>query len=386
MSSFPIKVLHVIPSVSPVYGGPSYAIRRMTASLAKMGLDVDVATTNADGKKELEVPQLKPQIKGGARYFYFPRQFPKRWTFSFPLTRWLCEHAKDYDLLHIHALFSYPTLPACVSARRAGTPYILRPLGTLGKQSLAHKAGQKFLYYHLLERCNLRHAAAIHATSPIEAKSLEQLGFGSKTHVIPLGVDPGSVSLRSNTSGSRVRLLFLSRLHPMKALPLLFQSLVLLRREGFYPMLTVGGDGDPSYELTLKRNVEALELTSQVEFTGFIQEEEKIHAFAEADIFVQPSYQESFGIAAAEALAAGVPVVVSDQVGIAPAIQEYGAGVVVGRSPDSVKEGLKKLIRDPELRSKMGEEGRRLVREKFSWDKIAEQLIELYEGTLAGKV
>ena len=151
-------------------------------------------------------------------------------------------------------------------------------------------------------------------------------------------------------------------------------------------MLTVGGDGDPSYELTLKKNVKALGLASQVEFSGFLQEEDKIRAFSEADIFVQPSHQESFGIAAAEALAAGVPVVVSDQVGISPDIQEYGAGVVVGCYPDSVKEGLKKLIRDTELRLKMGQEGRRLIREKFSWGKISEQLVELYEGILAGKV
>ena len=381
-----MRVLHVIPSVGPIYGGPSYAIRRMTASLAKMGVSVDVATTTANGKDELDVPLSRPSPEDGVRYFYFPRQFPKGWTFSLPLARWLYEHAADYDLLHIHALFSFPTLPACDSARRAKIPYVLRPLGTLGEWSLTHKARQKSLYYSLFERRNLRHAAAIHATSPLEAKSLEQFGFESKTRVIPLGVESAPFPSRPKTSDSQVKLLFLSRLHPMKALPILFQSLALLRKKGIRPALVIGGNGDSSYESKLKQNVEALGLVSQVEFSGFLQRENKARAFAEADIFVQPSHEESFGIATAEAMAAGLPVVVSERVGISPDIQEYGAGVVVQCNADSVKEGIEKLIRDPKLRLRMGEQGRRLVREKFSWDKVAKQLVDLYEGILAGKI
>ena len=380
-----MRVLHVIPSVSPVYGGPSYAIRSMVTSLAKIGLEVDVATTTANGREELDIPLNTPLAENGVRYFYFPRQFPKNWTFSRPLAQWLYRHAKDYDVIHIHALFSYPTLPACRSAQLAGVPYVIRPLGTLSPRSLAHKPWRKVFYYHLFEKRNLVHAVAIHATSRLEAESLECLGLGREIHVIPLGVDLVISPSPPKRPNSPLRILFLSRLHPMKGLPLLFQALALLRREGLRPFLTVAGEGDAAYPRKLKQAMETLGLESQIEFIGFVQGEDKTRVLADADIFVLPSHQENFGVAAAEAMAAGLPVIVSDQVGIAPDIQEYGAGLVVQCGADSIKEGLKKLMGDPVLRSEMGRQGQRLVRERFSWEKVASQLIELYEGILAGK-
>lgn len=372
-----MKILHVIPSVSPIDGGPSYALRRMSASLVKMGLEVDVATTNANGKDTLEVPLFKSRVEEGVRYFYFPRQFPKRWTFSPPLAHWLDEHARDYDLLHIHALFSYPTLPACHSARRAKVPYVLRPLGTLGAWSLTHKAWRKSLYYHFFERRNLLHASAIQATSLLEAQSLERLGFKACTFVIPLAVESIPSPSRSKPN-SPARLLFLSRLHPTKALPVLFQSLALLRQQGICPTLTVVGNGEGSYQSVLQKYVKTLGLESQVEFTGFLEGEEKARAFASADIFVLPSYQESFGLAAAEAMAAGLPVVVSDQVGISPDILQYGAGLVVPCKADSLKEGLKKLIDAPGLRLEMGRQGQQLVRDRFHPEVVGAKLLSLY--------
>lgn len=380
-----MKVLHVIPSVSPVYGGPSYAIRGMTAALARAGLKVDVATTDANGEKALDVSFFKPQLEDGVRHFYFPRQSPKRWTFSLPMARWLYQHTADYDLLHIHALFSFPTLPACDAAHRMKVLYILRPIGTLGKWSLGYKSWQKFLYYHFIEKRNLERAAAVQATSSLEARDLARLGFGEKTRTIPLGVDFAAKPLTLQRNGAHPRLLFLSRLHPVKALPILFQSLVLLKKEGLEPQLVIVGDGADSYRLELKNRIKELGIKSQVEFRGYLEGEEKVKVFSSSEIFVLPSYQESFGLAVAEAMAAGLPVVVTEQVGIAPEIQEYGAGIVVKNSPDSLKEGLLKLLQDPMLRFRMGEAGRRLVSEKFSWEIVARQLVQLYEGILAGK-
>lgn len=370
-----MKVLHVIPSVSPIDGGPSQALRPMVSSLAKAGIRVDVATTNKNGRDESK--------QEGVRYFYFPCQWPKRWTFSQPLSQWLKNHASDYDLLHVHALFSYPSFAACHSARQAKIPYLLRPLGTLGPWSMAYKRLRKKFYYQFLERPNLSAAKAIQATSRLEAQSLERLGFGAKTHVVPLGVNSLLIPPHRASSLSPAKILFLSRLHPTKALPLLFQSLVLLRKGGINPELTIAGGGDPAYRSQLEEELKHLGLTTQVKFLGFIEGETKARVLAEADIFVLPSYQESFGVAAAEAMAAGLPVVVSDQVGIAPDIQEYGAGIVVPCSPESLAEGLERLISNPSLCHQMGKQGEQLIREKFSWTKVTRQLIKLYEKIVA---
>ena len=123
----------------------------------------------------------------------------------------------------------------------------------------------------------------------------------------------------------------------------------------------------------------------QVRFLAFVEGEAKIQVFNEADIFVLPSYQESFGIAVAEAMAAGLPVIVSDQVGIASEIQEYGAGLVVPCSAQSLAEGLKSLTANVFLSQQMGKRGKELVQDKFTWEKVTPKLIRLYEAILSGK-
>lgn len=373
-----MKVLHVIPSISLVYGGPSQAIRSMAPALAKKGLQIDVATTTADGEKELDVPLGVPVKEKEVRYFYFQRQFPKWWTFSRPLARWLAKNVRTYDLLHIHALFSYPTLAACHFARKAGVPYLLRPLGTMSPWSLSQKRIRKKIYYRLWERKNLFKAAAIQATSSFEARYLEQLGLKARIHTIPLGVEPMPLPERRVSSHGVARLLFLSRIDAKKGLSLLIQSLASLGESEIRPHLTVAGNGNPAYLSQVESEIRRLKLSPQVEFVGFVDGERKAQLFADSDIFVLPSSHENFGLAVAEAMAAGLPVVVSGEVGIAPEVQAHGAGIVVECSTPSLAGGLKKLISDPALARQMGERGRKLVQEKFSWDKAAKQLIELY--------
>ena len=124
--------------------------------------------------------------------------------------------------------------------------------------------------------------------------------------------------------------------------------------------------------------MKTLDLAPQVKFVGFLEGAQKARTFASSDIFVLPSYDENFGIAAAEAMAAGLPVVVSDQVGISPEIQEYGAGLVVQCDANSLKEGLKKLINDPELCLKMGRQGQQLVRDRYHPEVVGAKLLSLY--------
>jgi len=150
-----MRVLHVIPSAAPIDGGPNHAVRALARGLVSRGVDVTVATTNAAGASALDVPLVTPVIEDGVVYRYFPRTVPGSWKFSWPLTRWLFAHARRYDVVHVHALFSYATIPGCRAAARAPVPYVLRPLGTLSEWSLAHRSWKKRPYYALLERSHL---------------------------------------------------------------------------------------------------------------------------------------------------------------------------------------------------------------------------------------
>ena len=150
-----MRALHVIPSAAPGDGGPNLAVRAIARGLVSRGIDVTVATTNADGVRTLPVPLETPVIDEGVVYRYFARTVPGSWKFSWPLTRWLWANAGGYDVVHVHALFSYATIPGCRAAAHAPVPYVLRPLGTLSVWSLGHHRWKKKPYYALLERSHL---------------------------------------------------------------------------------------------------------------------------------------------------------------------------------------------------------------------------------------
>ena len=101
-----MRVLHVIAGVAPRYGGPSVAVHAMARATAALGLDVTVVTTEADGPGRLEVPLDVDVMRDGVRYRFFARTLPGEWKFSWPLTTWLRRHLRDYDVVHVHALFS----------------------------------------------------------------------------------------------------------------------------------------------------------------------------------------------------------------------------------------------------------------------------------------
>ena len=375
-----MRVLHVIPSAAPVDGGPNLAVRAMARGLAARGMDVTVATTNASGNATLDVPLGTPVITDGVVYRYFARTVPGSWKFSWPLTRWLWANASAYDVLHVHALFSYATIPGCRAAAHAPVPYVLRPLGTLSEWSLAHRSWKKRPYYALLERSHLDMAAAIHVTSDAEADDVARLGYGARARVIPLGVDvaahPPSRAPRGDARA--FRLLFLSRLHEKKNVPLLLRALARRPAASRRIELTIAGDGDPSYRAELVRLADRLGLAGQVTFTGRLDGEAKHAAFDAADCFILPSAHENFGLAVAEALGAGLPVIVTPGVALWRDIDRAGAGIVTNATEDAVADAISWAVEHPATLVEMGERAWQLAHRDLSWDRTCERLVALY--------
>lgn len=374
-----LNVLHVIPGVAPRDGGPSVAIHAIVKGLAVLGARVSVATTNADGRGELEVPVDRPVIIDNATYHYFRRTLSGDWKFSVPLTVWLIRNISQFDVVHVHALFSYATIPACRLASRAGIPFVLRPLGTLDRWSLQQKAWKKRPYLRFVERRHLADAAAIHVTSPQEADAVAALGYGRKARLVPLGADLPDERKRSRKPGP-FRLLYLSRLHAKKGLPLLLEALskVLLKHPGSAELI-VAGRGTPTYEQEMRSLCETLGIHSHVRFAGQVDGDAKHQLLADSDLFVLPSHTENFGIAVAEAMAASLPVIVSNQVGLAHAIRRANAGIVVPRDSDAIAASIDRLMHDAEECSRLGDNGRMLVAQQFSWSRTSEALASLYD-------
>jgi glycosyltransferase involved in cell wall biosynthesis len=286
--------------------------------------------------------------------------------------------------VEVHALFTYTTIPGCRFARRAGVPYVLRPLGTLGGWSLAQRAWKKRPYYAMIERSHLAHAAAIHVTAQSEAAEVRALGFGDNARVIPLGVELGT-STRRAVAGDSLRMLFLSRVHPKKGLELVFSAMRLLRDRGCGAIeLEIAGDGDAEYLRSLHGEAARLGIENSVRFVGALHGDAKRDAFARADVFVLTSHNENFGIAAAEALAAGVPVILSGEVGLARDVEANGAGLVVPLEPPAIAAAIERLHADPALRAAMAERAYRYASDHLSWAECGRRLFSLYEELIAG--
>ncbi len=375
-----MKILHVIPTIALEHGGPSHGVRMMATACAARGLEVEVAATSFGTPQGHEDPRrVWTYEEQAVRYRLFPRVTGSGWNLSLPLTRWLYASAGHYDVLHVHAPFSYPSLAACSAARYRRVPYVYRTLGTMDPWSLRHRAWKKWPYYQLLEKRNLRAAAVVHVTSEMERQALDDLGFGARTCAIGYGVQLPRAVQRS--ASETLRILFIGRLHPIKGLPVLLDAVAKLPdMSGRAWRLDIGGGGDDAHRAELEAQARSLGIAARVRFFGFVHGDEKARLLADSDVFVLPSHHENFGLAALEAMGVGLPAVVSDGVALSSEIDAAGAGI---RFRDGDAGGLAAALGrylDPTVRARAGERARGLVQERFTVEAMAGALERMYRG------
>ncbi len=391
MNTAPLRILQIIPSISLVYGGPSQMVLGLSKALAAEGVAVTILTTNSNGdtgQAPLDVPLDRPVTQDGYEIRYFPCSPFRRYKFSIPLLHWLSQHADEFDLAHIHALFSPVSTAAATVARRAKLPYIMRPLGTLDPADLRKKRWAKQIYAALWERANLAGAAAVHFTTTEEARISERFGVTTRDIVIPLGVTPPTQSTDQHTA-IRHQLgiteavpivLFMSRIDPKKGLDLLIPALIERLEAGdrFHFILAGSNPQDPAYETTIRQQIANSPLNTCTSITGFVTGDRKAHLLDLADIFVLPSYYENFGIAVAEAMAAGKPVIISQGVYIWNEVAQAAAGWICSNR-DSLSQHLHTALNNPSDRQQRGQNAQTYALNHYSWPAIAQQTIQVYQ-------
>lgn len=388
----PLRVLQIVPSISLVYGGPSQMVRGFSAALAAAGTEVTVLTTDSNGdvgQPPLAVPLQQPVPQDGYTIWYFRCSPWRRYKFSLGLLRWLARHGREYDIAHIHALFSPLSTAAATVARWQGLPYLLRPLGTLDPADLHKKRQLKRLYGYLLERPNLAGAAALHFTSQPEADVSERFGTAPKHVVIPLGVTPPPVLSatavqevcdRNGIPDEHPRVLYMSRLDPKKGLDLLLPALEQLsqQRLPFHFILCGANPQEPAYEHSIRQQIQQSPLSQHTTITGFVSGHEKAALLQAADLFVLPSYYENFGIAVAEAMMAAKPVVITRGVYIWPDIEQAQAGWLCDGTVESLGQALAAALGNRQERLRRGQQAQTLAQQRYSWDAIAQQTVHTY--------
>ena len=377
-----MKLLHVVPSYLPAvrYGGPIYSVHALCAALAARGHDVDVYTTNADGAGVSDVPVGTRVLRDGVAVTYFPTGAGRRLFRSPAMRAALAANVRAFDIVHTHSVFLWPTLAAARAARRFGVPYVMSPRGMLVGDLIQRKSSfLKRAWIALFERRNLAAAAAVHATSELEAAEIQRLQLPFRTmKIIPNGIDSqAAAETPAPLPQSEPRLpviLSLGRINWKKRLDLLIEALPHVPQA----RLIIAGNDEERCRAKLEQLAQRLDVGHRVEFAGPVYGADKWRLLACADLFALLSHSENFGNAALEAMAAGVPVVTRSAVGIAGAVRHAGAGVVVDGDAAMVGAAMASLLANPATRRRMSEAGRRAAREQFSWPAIAASMEDLY--------
>jgi glycosyltransferase involved in cell wall biosynthesis len=376
-----VRVLHVTPTYLPAvrYGGPIFAVHGLCRALARRGHEVTVFTTSVDGVADSDVPLGRGVDVDGVKVQYFPSHALRRLYWSPAMGRALFAAVAGFHLAHLHSVFLWPTWAAARACRAARIPYLVTPHGMLVRD-LVEKRGRlrKRAWIRFVERGNVEHASGLHVTTDAEAADVA--GFGLRlppVHVVPFGVtapaDEGRASPRRSAD-----ILFLGRINWKKGLDVLVEAMEHVPEA----RLTIAGNDEEGYERTVRRLVAAHGLESRVRLVGPVHGPAKDELLRTAAVFVLPSRGENFSLAVLEAMAAGVPVVVSPEVGLAAVVRAEAAGRVVPRDPRQLGACLAELLADPAERARMSARARAAAA-GYSWDAVARRMETVMDEAVA---
>ena len=379
-----MRILQVCPHYVPAYryGGVLRVVHGLSKALVAQGNQVHVCTTNLrDPHGNLDVPSDWPVELDGVRVFYEPVIVSRYWGFSPRMVRRLVKETAWADVVLIHFHYQFASLIGGWISRLQRKPYVMFTHGSLNHRALAARSRvRKKLYLRGVESGNFQRALFVAYQSEEEMAASLQLGQG---YVVHNGLDldafqtlpeRGYFRQKYPELVGKVVFLYLSRFDENKGLDLLlpvFQQLVG-QRENVH--LVMAGPDERGYEAQVREMIAAFGLSNKVTLTGLISGADKLGALQDADIYVLPSRYEGLSISMLEAMYMGLPVVISDQVGLWHQVRELECGLVHELSVDSLGAALLAMV-DNENRAEMGQRGRRLIVECHTWSAIAQDLM-----------
>lgn len=369
-----MKIAHVASQLDRASAGLGTAIAAISAATQTPGNEVRVfglSTTdwvNRDGATWTGAPatMFKPYAWSGP-LGYAPAMLEA-----------LCDF--DADVVHLHGLWTYPSIAAHRFHRMAGRPLVVSAHGMLMPGALTYSPGRKWIALRLFQNRVLRAASFLHSTSHDEDASFKALGLKTQTRLIPLGIDLLPCPEVPRDSARR-KLLFLGRLHHVKGVDWLIKAWT--RLESDFPdwELIIVGPTDPSYAREIKL-LKQVVCGLRVTFTGPQHDQEKLRTMAGANLFVLPSRTENFGLTAAEALMMELPVIATKGTPWS-GLTSAGAGWWIEPSPEALEVALREAMSLPKLDlHRKGQRGRQWIERDFSLPVIAQKWQDFYESLI----
>jgi glycosyltransferase involved in cell wall biosynthesis len=367
----------VVPTYVPAWkhGGPIRSVHGLCRALVARGHEVTVFATDVDTNGA--VPVNQPVAVDGVEVWYFTVSMPRRLYRSPAMAAALKAWTGEFDVIHLHSVFLWPTLAAARAAERAGVPYLLAPRGMLVPDLLRRRGRwRKALWIRLFERRTLAQAAGLHATTELEAEEAAYLGLPMPpVFVVPNGIDPDPDSDGLSTPVPEPFFLFLGRLSWKKGLDRLIPAMAHVSGA----TLALAGNDEEGYRLKLEALAQEAGVADRVRFLGPVDGPDKAALLHRAVALVLPSYSENFGNSALESMAAGRPVVVTPEVGLAAIVQEEKAGIVTSGDPTHLGAALRDLLADRAAANAMGQRGAKAARRRFGWAAVAAQMEQVYK-------
>ncbi len=375
-----LTVVHVLASTRADHGGTSRSVPALSEALAAEGVEVHLVTAvPAD-----PAPDEEPILPDGDVHVHRIEERTRlqrtlRSPLGFYRRLWSVVEDVRPDVIHDHGAWLPSNVVAAWVARRADVPLVVASRGMVTEWSLSHQARKKQAAWHLYQKHVFRQASLFHATAPAEVDDLRALGMTQPIAVVPNGVEiPDALPNGQPTDGKRA--LFLSRLHPKKGLPMLLDAWADLRPEGW--TLELVGPSENGHRAELEAQASELGLDGDVVFSGPVDDVDKWHKYAAADLFVLPTHSENFGIVVAEALAAEVPVLTTTGTPWQE-LEAHECGWWVDPEPEAIRDALATALRQSDAtRSAMGRRGREFVESTYTWRAVGQRMRRAYEWLL----
>lgn len=340
-----MKILHIVPFYKPafIYGGPIASVSKLCESQQRAGANVRVITTNANGRDvNLGVDTEYFHEIAGVQVRYFDSVTNDNTFISMKLWRYLYRHCRDYDMVHIHTWWNFLVLGATLICRMRKVNVVLSPRGMLSEYIFnSTNSGIKKNLHGLFGRSLLK-TTVFNATSSQEYDECKALIPGWTGFVLPNVIDLPNIQV-SKPENTVFTLSFLSRIDPKKGLEFVFEAMALLK---FPVKFRIAGKGEEDYIAELKGLAAKLGITDQIEWVGWMDQEQKFKELMHADLFVLASYNENFANVVIEALYTGTPVLVSEFVGLAGYVVDNDLGWVTSLAPAEIAAAITKCHED----------------------------------------
>jgi len=386
-----LKVLHVSAYFTPAYcyGGPPRSIHALCRALIACDVDVSVLTTAANGDWELAEIVIAQDEFQGVPVTYLERSSPKSFFYTPSLKAWLSSEISKYDIVHIHGCWNYMVWMTGYICRKYSVPYVISPKGMLEPEALKISSLKKKVAYSLVERKQLKHAACLLATSEKERVSIEALELGVPSVVTPYGINLAKCIVKNDLSlRKRLKILsddfvvlFVGRIHPIKGLDVLCEGIKLAILTAPNIRLLLVGDGDVEYVRQLKNEFNVLIESRHLFFLGHLEDEEKADAYQSSDVFALMSHSENFGLAVAEAMSYGLPVILSKGCPW-PQVIDWGCGFWIDAEPVNVASMVRNLVDDREHALSMGRLAKESAALHLDWKSMALRVKSIYVDVL----